>query len=266
MKKRWLYRCIPSVLLAMIMALNTVLPAQCTEQRPTGGVRVEKAADKPLPDDAQAAQPDTDEEGPVAAQTEQSTDEETLDGAQAAQPDTDEEGPTAAQTELGTNEETLDGAQAEQTEEKAQPVERMRDKVDELVDALIDWAAGIMFPDMEPDEVRRFIMAAYDVVVSDEFQSLIAHPEVRELIDALFEKAAGLSRNNPELAKRILQTAGIGESVAELLVYLLSHREDLQGLRQMASETELGQLIVKALDKPDWSYEVVTTPPAAPSD
>ena len=237
MKKRWLYRCIPSVLLAMIMALNTVLPAHCTEQSPTGGVRVEKAADKPLPDDAQAAQPDTDEEGP-----------------------------TAAQTERGTNEETLDGAQAEQTEEKAQPVERMRDKVDELVDALIDWAAGIMFPDMEPDEVRHFIIAAYDVAVSDEFQSLIAYPEVRELIDALFEKAAGLSRNNPELAKRILQTAGVGESVAELMVYLLSHREDLQGLRQMASETELGQLIVKALDKLDWSYEVVTTPPAAPSD
>ena len=247
MKKRRLHHRIPAVLLAMIMALSAALPVSCGDMPVTAANQTENehvAADAPM--------------GPAE-------DEHVTVDDPAGQME-EEPATVDAPTDRTEGEQVTADDPAVEAEDEAGPVSRLNEMIDVLVDAVIDWAAGIMFPDMDPDEVRRFVTSAYSVAVSDEFQALIAYPEVRELMEAVFEKTAGLSRNNPELAKKILLTAGAGESVAELLVYLLSHRDDLQELLQMTAGTELGQLVVKALDELEWSYQVLPVPPAAASD
>ena len=264
MKKGWLYRRIPAMMCAALLAVSLAVPGQSAQAVPDQETRITQtpAPELTLPAVSGETQTEQTTQTPPAvsedAQTEQTT---------QSPPAVSGETQTEQITQMPDSGDGQPGQTADAQPEKAADdsglSSDMGEEIDEFVDMFIDWAVGTLFPDMDPDEVRRLVSTVFSVITSDEFQTMFAHPEVRALADAVFEQAISLSGSNPELAKKILVTAGAGESMADMLVYLFSHGEIADDFLHEAAETELGQLLIDQLEEWELSDEAEGTPVAA---
>ena len=81
--------------------------------------------------------------------------------------------------------------------------------------------AGLLAQDLDVEELREYYRQFESVIQSDEFQNLIEYEEVRDLITALVDKGVDFAIEDPDLAQKILITAGMDEKIVSLLPLLL---------------------------------------------
>ena len=87
------------------------------------------------------------------------------------------------------------------------------------------------------------------MVTSEEFQSLLAHVEVQELLQEVIRHAAVLVEEDPELVKEILTTLGIKEGVTDFLLMAYDHMDVVILLAEEYLESDQGKQLIGALSE-----------------
>lgn len=113
-------------------------------------------------------------------------------------------------------------------------------------DALIE---QVLPEGMTREEAAEYLAIAAEVVTSEEFQELLSHVEVQELLKEVIRDASVLVKEEPEMVKEILRTLGIKEGVIDIFVLAYDHMDVLVLLAKDYLETEEGEQLISALSE-----------------
>ena len=108
--------------------------------------------------------------------------------------------------------------------------------------------AGLLAQDLDVEELREYYRQFESVIQSDEFQNLIEYEEVRDLITALVDKGVDFAIEDPDLAQKILITAGMDEKIVSLLPLLLEKGSKAGEALEAFKQSEEGKAILDSLN------------------
>ena len=124
----------------------------------------------------------------------------------------------------------------------------------ETIDAMIE---KVLPEGMTKEQAAEYLRLTAQVVTSQEFQDLLAHVEVQDLLKEVIKRAAALTKEDPEMVKEILRTLGIKEGVIEVLALAYDHMDVLTAIAEEYLESEEGQQLLGVLEqlKDDVNYQ-----------
>ena len=112
------------------------------------------------------------------------------------------------------------------------------------VDALIE---QLLPEGMTREEAEEDLRIITEVLVSEEFQELLQHVEVQELLKEVVSRTVTLAEEDPELVKQILETLGIKPGVIELLSLAIDNMDDIELMAEEFLNSEDGRQLVSTL-------------------
>ena len=116
----------------------------------------------------------------------------------------------------------------------------------DTIDSLIE---QVLPEGMTKEQAAEYLRLTAEVVTSEEFQSLLAHVEVQELLQEVIRHAAVLVEEDPELVKEILTTLGIKEGVTDFLLMAYDHMDVVILLAEEYLESDQGKQLIGALSE-----------------
>ena len=116
----------------------------------------------------------------------------------------------------------------------------------ETMDSLIE---KVLPEGMSKEQAVEYLRLTAEVVTSEEFQALLAHVEVQELLKEVIKRGVVFVEEEPELVKEILRTLGIKEGVIDILALGIDNMDVLIYMAGEYLESEEGKQLIDVLSE-----------------